>query len=285
MPKRSTSVTKAVLCAALVLCACQSVGHSPAGSSPTTAATSTADALTRALGRAAAPRRIIRDAELTLGVADAEVARASLTRIAEAAGGYVATSQTTGSGDAAARASEELGIRVPAERFTDVLGRIHDLGKLSSEQVTSRDVTDDFVDLDARIAAAQAVEKQYVAMLAKATSVNDMLAVQRELASVRSDLERMLGKQRVLADQTALSSINVRITVPLPLVTASWRAIKTDATEAGASVVNVSADLVSIVLRLLGVLLPVSALLGAPAYFALRPFIRRGRLLRATNQR
>jgi hypothetical protein len=255
-------------------CAKGDAGSAP---SPTAANAPTSnDVLASALGRARAPRRIIRDAKLTVEVNAVAGARASISKIVEQAGGYVASAQASETGEGLA-GDVELGLRVPSDRFTEVLGRIKGLGHAKSEEVSSHDVTEEFVDLDARIAAGQRVEAQYLAMLERAATVNDLLAVQRELGSVRTDIERLEGRRRLLGEQAALSAISLRLTVPAPLVTATWRAVRTDAVQAAASVVDVSATLISVLLKLLAVLLPTGVLIGAPSFFVLRALVRRSR--------
>lgn len=264
-----------LVCLVLVLGCAKEAPPAPEPSTTPAAGATMSDPLTAALGRAQAPRRIIRNGEINLEIADPAAARAKVVRIVDEAGGYLASSQSATGNERSGQGDEELGIRIPADRFMGVLAKLRNLGTVSSEHITSSDVTDEFVDLDARVVAGHAVETQYLAMLEKAKTVSDMLAVQHELGNVRTELERLEGKRRLLGDQTTLSSISVRLTVPLPLVTASWRELRADGLQAGASILNVSAALISWILRVLSVLLPVTALLGAPLYFAVKAFARR----------
>ena len=108
--------------------------------------------------------------------------------------------------------SGSITVRVPVDRFDQTIERIRAHGsEVVAEDVTGRDVTAEFTDLEARLRNAQAAERQLLEILATARTVKDTLEVQRELASVREQIERFQGHLNVLASQTELSTITIQL--------------------------------------------------------------------------
>lgn len=113
-------------------------------------------------------------------------------------------------------------IRIPSESFDEAMGGISALAdKINSEYRSGQDVTEDYIDIAARLTAAQAQEAQYLVVLQSAETVGDVLAVQEHLAEVRASIESLEGQIAYLNNKTSLATINVtltetsRITVPV----------------------------------------------------------------------
>jgi hypothetical protein len=123
-------------------------------------------------------------------------------------GGYVADTKTTEGGDAP---SAELTLRVPASQFESLLTRTRGLGKPTAITTSGQDVTAAYVDLDARIQALQATRTQFLQILAKASAIGDILAVEQQLSGVQTQIEQLQGQQRVLDDQTSFAALSVHI--------------------------------------------------------------------------
>ncbi len=153
-------------------------------------------------------RRVIRTASIGIVVADVaesvRVVRSLVTAIPEA---FVAHTDVRGDDP---YAISSLTVRVPVDRFDETIERIRAHGsEVVAEDVTGRDVTAEFTDLEARLRNAQAAERQLLEIMERAETVEDILAVQRELAAVREQIERFQGQLNVLASQTELSTITV----------------------------------------------------------------------------
>ena len=104
-----------------------------------------------------------------------------------------------------------LVLRVPSDRFEPLLTGLDDLGDITSQQTSGEDVSEEFVDLTARIRNAEAQERALLRLMQSATTVADTIRVQNELAGVRENVERMKGRLRFLKDQTALSTLTVEL--------------------------------------------------------------------------
>ncbi|MGH2736452.1 MAG: DUF4349 domain-containing protein, partial [Actinomycetota bacterium] len=111
-------------------------------------------------------------------------------------------------------------IRVPSASFERALGELNEIGDIKSEFVDSQDVTEEFVDLRARVRNARAQQSVLLRLMDRAASVSDTIRVQNELARVQESIERMKGRLRVLSDLTSFSTLAVEVTekgvVPQP---------------------------------------------------------------------
>lgn len=143
------------------------------------------------------------------GDLDAKAAQA--IALVTAAGGFVGSDQRS-SADGRAQASLEL--RVPAARFAQLVDDLSGLGDEESRQLGTRDVTEDVVDLDARIATQQASVNRTRALLAQAKSVAELVSVEGELAKREAELASLQAKKRRLADLTSLSTITLMLLGP-----------------------------------------------------------------------
>lgn len=162
--------------------------------------------------RSAAPsdlmttRQIIRTAHLQLAVDDFDGAVRALLGIADGAGGFVASSSYTQMGGAP---EGVFTLRVPAERFSSTLLQVERLGTVETRRIGGQDVTEEFVDLQARIRNLERHESRLLSFMERATRVSELLAIEQELARVRGEIERLTGRQRFLANQVDLATVEV----------------------------------------------------------------------------
>ena len=133
--------------------------------------------------------------------------------------GFVQTSML--SDDEIGDATAFIVIRVPAAVFETAMTDIQSLGAhVNTESVTGEDVTAQYIDLEARLAAAQAQEAQYLIILEEATTVGEVLAVQEHLAGVRANIESLQGQVTYLSDRTDFATISVSLSEETSVVTA-----------------------------------------------------------------
>jgi hypothetical protein len=134
-----------------------------------------------------------------------------LTTLALDSHGFVAHSQTKAGGAAGTAPVGSITLQVPEASFPIVLRQAQALGK--SLQLTTRatDVTGQYVDLQSRITALQASRQQYLTILARATTISDILAVQAQLDSLQSQIEQLQGEFQVLTNETTYSTLTVAV--------------------------------------------------------------------------
>jgi hypothetical protein len=163
-----------------------------------------------AVGQAA---RIEQTGSLTLqvgrGKLDQVVTR--LTALAGGAGGFVANSQTQSGSAGTGAPSGSVTLQVPVQSFATVLKQAQALGRTSQLTTKATDVSAQYVDLQSRITALQASRQQYLTILAKATTVGDVLAVQEQIDSIQSQIEQLQGQLQLLSSQTTYSTLTVTV--------------------------------------------------------------------------
>jgi hypothetical protein len=226
------------------------------------------------------PRRVIRTAELSLEADAPEAVERRVTMLADAKGGFVLSSDTSSerAEDGAEVTTISVVFRVPAATFDGTLQALRALGsRVASEKVTGQDVTEEYVDVEARIKAQRAVEQAYLTMLKDAKTIHDVLEVQQKLGEIRTEIERAEGRLRYLENQTSLSTFTVHLGRQIAAVDASGPGFGASVRKAGHDAVAVSVAIVNGGIRLVGALAPVVLLLGLPAYFLGRLLLRRHR--------
>jgi len=199
----------------------------------------------------------------------------------ERMGGFVLTTDTVSAGHELERAElrVSLVLRVPADRFEPALGELRNLGRgVGREQVTGQDVTEEFIDLEARIRTQRALEAQLLEILKSTKSVSEMMDVHARLADVRGEIEKTQGRHRFIEDQASLSTIRLEIS---GLASGGGRGFGDSARRAKDDLVAVASGIVTAGIRLTGVLLPVLVMIGLPGYAVARAIRRR----RASNGR
>ncbi|MBA2312868.1 MAG: DUF4349 domain-containing protein [Actinobacteria bacterium] len=126
---------------------------------------------------------------------------------ARAHGGFVLSTDVGGE-DAR---SGTLVIRVPSARFEQVLSEVEDLGELAGESISGQDVSQEFIDLEARARNLRAQEAVLLRLMDRAVSIADTIRVQGELQGVQLEIERIRGQLRYLEDQTSLGTLTVSL--------------------------------------------------------------------------
>lgn len=174
---------------------------------------------TFALDPAADPatRMVIRTGQAGIEVDSLEPALAALRAVAQQVGGFMGNASVQTGRSQVRRATVE--IKVPAGRFDDLTEGLRPLGRVEFLNVSAEDVSEEFVDLTARVANARRLEERLLELLATRTGkLQDVLSVERELARAREEIERMEGRLRFLRARAQLSTLSVGLHEPLPLV-------------------------------------------------------------------
>lgn len=161
-------------------------------------------------------RKIIRNADLTLEAASPEEAQQKITSIAEGKGGFVVESQQSSTTtQATVRDRVTMTLRVPAAKFNEALDEIRKVtSRVVVETVKGQDVTEEFIDVEARLKTKKALEAQFLEIMKQGRTVEDALKVQTELSRVRGEIEQVEGRKRFLESQTSLSTIKLTIQTP-----------------------------------------------------------------------
>jgi hypothetical protein len=130
--------------------------------------------------------------------------------LATAIGGFVASTQTQ-SAASGMPAQGTITLQVPEANFNAVLAEVRGLGRVASLTTSANDVTGQYVDLQARITALQDSRQQYLEIMAKATTVGGILAVQEQLQNLQGQLEQLQGQLQLLDNQTTYATLAVTL--------------------------------------------------------------------------
>ena len=154
--------------------------------------------------------KVIKTASLSLVVENVDNAVKQITSQTSGFGGFIQNSSVTEN-----NIGQKFGIltlRVPASNFETLVSQIKSLAKLvEREDISGKEVTEEFVDLQADLTHNQAVEAQYLELLKRAEKVEEIIAVRDKLDQVQAEIERIKGRLRYLENQTEMSTITISL--------------------------------------------------------------------------
>jgi PKD repeat protein len=154
-------------------------------------------------------RMIVRTGNMQLVVDDVMNAIDGIIRLADRFEGYVVSSNSWREDD---RIYGSIAIRIPTEYFTEAMDSLGEMAvEVKSQNIYSIDVTEEYVDLSARLQNLEATEQQLVRIMEKAEEVEDILDVQRELTNTREEIERIKGRMQYLQQTSDTSLIEVQL--------------------------------------------------------------------------
>ena len=230
--KGQTKLLIMVVAVLFIMAGCGSTEEGPllAGQSGDLFSNDDASAMKFADGLAAQPadRLIVRNVNMSILVDDISATLDSISIVADGVGGFVVSTQLIGEEESRLGS---VSIRVPADQLDGVLNQIRDMAvRVLSEHSSAQDVTEEYVDLDARVRNLESAEQHFLGILERAETVDDTLKVQRELTSVQGQLEQLKGRMQYLERTSATSLISVELrpaSSPQALVEPGWRPLET----------------------------------------------------------
>jgi hypothetical protein len=236
---------------------------------------------------AAADRKIIKNAELTLEVTSPTDGQRNVASIAESHGGFVVTSETKllENRDPSKRTVEvKLIMRVPANQFDSALSSIEKLStNVIHRGISGSDVTEEFIDLEARIRTQKALELQFIQIMKQADNISDALAVQRQIADVRTEIEKLEGRKRFLENRASLSTITVDLKSPV-MIAVNTSSFGRSLRESVSDSVGLASAIVLGLTRFFILMIPIAVLIILPIGLVASIFVRRARRMRLAQE-
>ncbi|MCG3179171.1 MAG: hypothetical protein BIFFINMI_01503 [Phycisphaerae bacterium] len=157
-------------------------------------------------------QKIIYNAAMSTSVKDADAFRTGLTGRIVALGGYV--SQMSADTRAGRQPSGQIVAKVPAEKLAELRDAVRSMATVLSDELTSENVTDQYVDLEARLTSKQAEEARLTELMKTVSAkLEDLLKVEEQLTRVRGEIEQLQGRKRVWDHQVRYSTLSVSYTV------------------------------------------------------------------------
>jgi hypothetical protein len=243
-------------------------------------------------GEAATDRMVVLKSSMQVRVEDLAAAITSVRTLTQTVGGSVSqltissnsespAADTAASASSTARfqgpASASLTLRIPAKSLASVEAKIGKMGRLISQSADESDVTQQHIDMSARLTNLRAEETRLRALLARAGKISELLEVERELSRVRGDIESMQAQLTYLEGQAAMATLTLSLEQPGPVVRPSgggWGIIDAVTTGVQAAVVLVNGLITGII-----AFSPFIAI-GLLVWWLIRRSIRRRRALR-----
>jgi len=200
----------------------------PEGAQTRAVTATTTDAAAQAPKAPAMPRVVIRNAQITMVVADAAPVAAKLAALANAAGGYVADSKQWREGE---QLRATMTLRVPAQRLDEILAAARKLStRVESENIDANDVTQEYVDLDAQVRNLEAAENEMRQLMTdvrqRMKKAEDILEVYQHLTELRGQIEQAKGRMRYLSQMAALATVKIDLVpdaIAKPVVEPGWQ--------------------------------------------------------------
>lgn len=152
---------------------------------------------------------IIRTASLSVRVKDVPKALDEARTTTENAGGFVGNESTARDGQGHERT--QVVLRVPSDKYDEVLADLEGAGKLLQRTAKAQDVTDQVVDVESRVASQRASVAHVRELMDRATKLSDVVELEGELSTRESDLEALLAQQASLKDRTSLATITLSL--------------------------------------------------------------------------
>lgn len=154
-------------------------------------------------------RKLIYIANLRVRTDDVEAAAKQSRALVRKYGGYVsAETLTRGVGS---RTLDQT-LRVPRKDFDQLMAELEGLGRrVTNKSLSAQDVTEEYVDVSARLQSKKAAEKQLLILMTRAANVRDLLAVQEQLRVVREEIESVEGRLRYLNNQIDYCTIQLSL--------------------------------------------------------------------------
>jgi hypothetical protein len=162
-------------------------------------------------GLEAAERKVISTAFMTIEVALVDAATTQVRDIAENLGGFLENLSSSGVEEGQ---QANMTVRVPQAQFSSAVDQIELIGKVQSKNLGSEDVSERFIDLQARLKSSLREEESLLSLLGRTSTVSEVLTIERELTRVRSDIERFQGQLNFLERRIDLATITVSLTSP-----------------------------------------------------------------------
>jgi hypothetical protein len=165
-------------------------------------------------------RKVIRTGRIEILVGTYDDARAKIDALVEQAGGYVDSTNVNRRQDQISDAT--IVVRLPQNAFGSIIPKLREIGEVLSESTNANDVTEEYVDISARLASSRILEKRLLELASDKTgNIDQVLSVERELARVRGEIEGYEGHLRQWNDQIAMSTLTLSVQTKRPEIVAA----------------------------------------------------------------
>lgn len=152
-------------------------------------------------------RMIVKEGDIRFETSDSKETRANIMASSKKLNGYLSQDSSNSYGN---RIEHTIVIRLPANNFETLLeGVTENATKIDSKNINALDVTEEFIDVQARIKTKKEIEERYKELLKRANTIEDILKIESELGTLRADIESFEGRLKYLKSRISLSTLTV----------------------------------------------------------------------------
>lgn len=152
-------------------------------------------------------RKLIRNGQLEFQTEEVKQTKTEVEKICKELNAYISSESENNYGN---RLQYNQMIRVPANSFDALVARIEPLAKkIDNKNISTQDVTEEFIDVEARLKTKKELETRYREILKQAKTVEEIISIESQIANVRSEIESMEGRLKFLKNQVAFSTLNL----------------------------------------------------------------------------
>lgn len=152
-------------------------------------------------------RKVIKQGDIKFETTDIDKTKSLVIQTVQKLDGYIAKDNVY---DYANRLEHSLIIRVPADKFDLLLENISEsINKLDNKSIDILDITEEYIDIEARIKTKKELQDKYIDLLKRATRVEEILTIEKEIGNLQTEIESVEGRMRYLKDKIAFSTLTV----------------------------------------------------------------------------
>lgn len=156
---------------------------------------------------------MVYQAELSLNVKDLATSQKSLNQLVEKMNGYIVEANSYNQGEENNLLNGDFRIRIPNAKFNAFLEETEKLAlKVTNRTIQGRDVTEEYIDLEARLASKQVLEKQLLGLMKNAQKTSDLLQIAQDVNKVQTEIEQLKGKMKYLKNQSDFATVTIHMT-------------------------------------------------------------------------
>lgn len=161
-----------------------------------------------------AERKLLKEGEVAFETDDPNKTIKKIYEAVKKHEGYIASEEESNEGG---KISTSLSIRVPSEQFDNLVSDIsRGVERFDRKNIDVKDVTEEFIDVEARLKTKKEVELRYIELLKQAKNVTEILETEKQIGVLRGEIESMEGRLKYLSDRVAYSTLQVKFYKKIP---------------------------------------------------------------------
>jgi len=224
-------------------------------------------------------RMIIRTGTMSVEVDKYDETESKIKDIVNRFTGYITNSASNL--NANGKKQGTITIRVASEKYDAMLSELSKIGKVMNQNISGKDVTEEYMDAEARLKTQRELEQRLLKLLAEKTAkLTDVVDVEQKLAGVRENIEKTEGRMKYLKDQASYSTLSVSVYEPSLLVTSTGGGFFYEIEQSFKKGLEGFTKVLSGIITFVIALIPVIVILGI-GYTILRKILKKRKLAKA----